>query len=125
MDTSVDLNTKSELFFRAVFELIDTEPPEISHNLTWDSLTFTEGYEKPPKEELKRRYQELLDGIPMQKLRETRDILLNQTDKYSSNDYPHKTSDIRQAWLDYRQALRDLPENTDAKNPTWPQEPTN
>ena len=121
---TIDLNTKSDLFLRAAFELIDTRPPSVSHNFTWESLTFTEGHEKPPKEEFERRYQELLDGIPMQKLRETRNTLLDQSDKYSSADYPHKTDDIRQAWLEYRQALRDLPANTtDAENPTWPTRP--
>jgi len=121
---SIDLNTKSDLFLRAAFELINTQPPNVSHNFTWESLTVTEGHEKPPKEEFERRYQELLDGIPMQKLRETRDELLNQSDKYSSTDYPHTTDDIRQAWLEYRQALRDLPANTtDAENPTWPTRP--
>ena len=121
---SIDPNTKSDLFLRATFELINTQPPNVNHNFTWESLTVTEGHEKPPKEEFERRYQELLDGIPMQKLRETRNTLLDQTDKYSSADYPHKTDDIRQAWLEYRQALRDLPANTtDAENPTWPTRP--
>ena len=121
---TIDQNTKSDLFLRAVFELIDTRPPEVNHNFTWESLTFTEGHEKPPKEEFERRYQELLDGIPMQKLRETRNVLLDQSDKYSSVDYPHKTDDIRQAWLEYRQALRDLPANTtDVENITWPTRP--
>lgn len=120
----VDLNLKSELFMKALFELIDTQPPNISHNFTWESLTLTEGYEKPPKEDLERRYQELVDGIPMQKLRETRNGLLDQSDKYSSNDYPHKTDQIKQAWLDYRQALRDLPSVTeDPENPNWPTPP--
>ena len=120
----VDLNLKSDLFLKAVFELIDTQPPNISHNFTWESLTLTEGYEKPPKEDLERRYQELVDGIPMQKLRETRNGLLDQSDKYSSNDYPHKTDQIKQAWLDYRQALRDLPSVTeDPENPNWPTPP--
>lgn len=123
MDT--DLNLKSDLFYKALFELIDTQPPNISHNFTWESLTLTEGYEKPPKEDLERRYQELVDDIPMQKLRETRNGLLDQSDKYSSNDYPHKTDEIKQAWLDYRQALRDLPSTTeDPSNPVWPSIPT-
>ena len=120
----VDLNLKSDLFLKAVFELIDTQPPNISHNFTWESLTLTEGYEKPPKEDLERKYQELVDGIPVQKLRETRNGLLDQSDKYSSNDYPHKTDQIKQAWLDYRQALRDLPSVTeDPENPNWPTPP--
>ena len=119
-----DPNEKSTLFMKALFELIDTQPPNISHNFTWESLTLTGGYEKPPKEDLERKYQELVDGIPVQKLRETRNGLLDQSDKYSSNDYPHKTDQIKQAWLDYRQALRDLPSVTeDPENPNWPTPP--
>jgi hypothetical protein len=119
-----DLNEKSTLFMKALFELIDTQPPNISHNFTWESLTLTEGYEKPPKEDLERKYQELIDGFPIQQLRETRNGLLDQSDKYSSNDYPHKTDQIKQAWLDYRQALRDLPSVTeDPENPNWPTPP--
>lgn len=37
-----------------------------------------------------------------------------------------ETSDpVPQAWLDYRQALRDLPENTDdPASPIWPEAPS-
>jgi hypothetical protein len=112
----VDLNLKSDLFLKAVFELIDTQPPNISHNFTWESLTLTEGYEKPPKEDLERKYQELIDGFPIQQLRETRNILLKETDwtdKYNIEE-----------WVAYRQALRDLPANTeDPTNPVWPEQP--
>jgi len=39
-------------------------------------------------------------------------------------DYPHATEEVKQAWLDYRQALRDLPGNTtDPENPVWPTPP--
>ena len=120
----MDLNEKSTLFMNALFELIDTQPPTISHNLTWESLTFPEGYEKPPKEAFEKRYQELIDAFPMQQVRETRNRILDQTDKYSAGDYPHKTDELKQAWLDYRQTLRDLPSVTeDPKNPVWPVPP--
>ena len=121
----MDLNLKSELFTKALFKLIDTQPPTISHNFTWESLTLSEGYEKPPKEYLERVYQELIDGIPTQKLRDDRNILLDRSDKYASSEYPHKTGEIKQAWKVYRQALRDLPSITeDPENPVWPTAPT-
>ena len=111
-----DLNEKSTLFMKALFELIDTQPPNISHNFTWESLTLTEGYEKPPKEDLERKYQELIDGFPIQQLRDVRDKLLKETDwtdKYNIEE-----------WVAYRQALRDLPANTeDPTNPVWPEQP--
>jgi uncharacterized protein YjiS (DUF1127 family) len=62
---------------------------------------------------------------PLQELRSKRDELLQDTDKYAIPDWPHATSEVRQAWLDYRQALRELPSSTDdVSNPTWPTPPT-
>jgi hypothetical protein len=58
----------------------------------------------------------LIDGFPIQQLRETRNILLKETDwtdKYNIEE-----------WVAYRQALRDLPANTeDPTNPVWPEQP--
>jgi hypothetical protein len=60
----------------------------------------------------------------LKKLRTKRNTLLEQTDKYIVADYPHPTPEARQAWLDYRQALRDLPSTTeDPMNPVWPVPP--
>jgi len=57
-------------------------------------------------------------------MRQKRDLLLDETDKYIVADYPHPSPEARQAWLDYRQALRDLPANTeDPANPVWPVPP--
>jgi len=48
-----------------------------------------------------------------------------QTDFLATIDYPHGSEAVKQAWLDYRQALRDLPANTTTpENPVWPQPPT-
>ncbi len=52
-------------------------------------------------------------------------------DKYSLPDWPHSDSSKRQEWLDYRQALRDLPSSTTPQfdsnnnliNVTWPTKP--
>lgn len=49
---------------------------------------------------------------------------LLETDKYVIPDWPHQTEEVKQAWLDYRQVLRDLPANTtDPENPIWPTPP--
>ena len=57
----------------------------------------------------------------LKQLRTNRNALLDQTDKYIVADYPPPTPEARQAWLDYRQALRDLPSTTeDPTNPVWP-----
>jgi hypothetical protein len=62
--------------------------------------------------------------ILLSRLRQQRNILLDKSDKYTVPDYPHLTPEAKQAWLDYRQALRDLPANTtDPENPVWPTPP--
>jgi hypothetical protein len=79
--------------------------------------------ERPTEEFLELKRQELIDAQPLKELRAERDIILSQTDKYATIDYPHRSEAAKQAWLDYRQALRDLPSTTDAANPTWPTPP--
>ena len=80
---------------------------------------------KPTLEELTTKLQELVTAQPLKELRTERNTLLEQTDKYIVADYPHATPEKKQEWLDYRQALRDLPSNTeDPANPVWPSIPT-
>ncbi|WP_034627619.1 tail fiber assembly protein [Desulfocurvibacter africanus] len=63
-------------------------------------------------------------------IRAERDRRLAATDRYALNDYPHAGDAARQAWQDYRQALRDMPEQQgfpwagpdDAACP-WPEQP--
>lgn len=65
-------------------------------------------------------------------IRGLRNVYLNETDKYALPDYPHTSDDIRQAWLLYRQKLREVPrtfgELLDKNGFTieleWPVEPT-
>ena len=55
-------------------------------------------------------------------IRNQRDQLLNESDKYMLPDYP--ITDVQgEAWKLYRQALRDIPETCDPDNPVWPQKP--
>ena len=79
---------------------------------------------KPTLEELTTRHTEYMAAQPLEKLREQRNVLLYKTDKYATIDYPHPTEEAKQAWLNYRQTLRDLPSNTtDHENPVWPEVP--
>ena len=56
-------------------------------------------------------------------LRATRNNLLGQSDWTQSSDSP-LASEVKTSWATYRQALRDLPANTeDPSNPTWPTKP--
>ena len=78
-----------------------------------------------PLEEIETTYATYMSQTkPMLELRKKRDELLKETDKYTIPDWPHATEETKQAWLDYRQALRDLPANTtDPENPVWPEAP--
>lgn len=103
--------------------------PDLTRNFTWldtyESIKFPEGYEKPSKEEFEAKLQELINAQPLKELRTKRNALLDQTDRYATLDYPHSNLAVQQTWFDYRQALRDLPANTeDPANPVWPTAPT-
>ena len=57
-------------------------------------------------------------------LRGRRTLLLAQTDKYALPDWPHASLAKQTEWIEYRQALRDLPTATeDPANPVWPVRP--
>jgi hypothetical protein len=59
-----------------------------------------------------------------QRIREQRNVFIQKTDYLATIDYPHATVAKQQEWLDYRQALRDLPSVTeDPLNPVWPTPP--
>jgi len=92
--------------------------------LIWDD---TEKIFKPQKvasatdEEYENTIINMKNTLLLNKIREKRTKILERTDKYVTIDYPHPTPEIKQAWIDYRQALRDLPSNTtDPENPVWP-----
>jgi hypothetical protein len=111
-------------FEETILSFFESRPHEYSFGDTWESIQLPEGYEKPPKEEFEAKLQELLDAQPWKELREERNKRIAQTDYLAIPDYPHATEEVKQAWLDYRQALRDLPANTtDPENPVWPVAP--
>ena len=80
---------------------------------------------KPTLEELTAKHEELVAAQPLKELRKERDALLIKTDKYALPDWPHASLAKQTEWIEYRQALRDLPGNTeDPANPVWPTVPT-
>ena len=117
--------------------VIETDYPDVEYTLVdggkgyiYDDYIWDD---KPDQSILDARYQEIkrtqkiwIDFI------ETRDKLLAETDRYATMDFPHKSEELKQAWLDYRQALRDLPDTSypywgnDGKlalYPDWPTKP--
>jgi len=115
-----------ELFMkRALDALLPVKPRKYRLGETWEDIYFFESdIEKPPKEEFEAKLQELIDAQPWKELRADRNKRIAQTDYLAIPDYPHPTPEAKQAWLDYRQALRDLPANTeDPAAPVWPTPP--
>ena len=91
---------------------------------TWESITFPDGYEKPPKEEFETKLQQLIEENKWKDLRQERNKRLAEVDWIFSTDY-HIPDQLRDEWTRYRQALRDLPSLTeDPENPVWPEKPT-
>ena len=123
MDPTPELTALS---YQVLEELVDNfPPPKMGYGPVWEDITLPDGWTKPPKDEFEAKLQELIDAQPWKELREERNRRIAQTDYLFTSDYPHATPEAKQAWLDYRQALRDLPANTeDPSNPVWPQEPT-
>ena len=85
--------------------------------LTAEEIAEREAYER-----------DVLPGLLWDQLRVRRDQLLAETDWVTlkaidlSND--GLGIQLPQVWMDYRQALRDLPANTvDPANPVWPTKP--
>ena len=100
------------------------------NRLEWSE---TNTQQKPTLAECEAAWQEIISEAPMKKLREERDNKLLETDKYTSiPDWPHPSEEVKQAWVTYRQSLRDLPttatpqldENGNLTNVSWPTPPS-
>ena len=75
----------------------------------YDSLLWYDHNEepKPTEEELNAKWEEMKDEYMLNLFRIERDALLKESDLYVLPDFPHKTSEIKDSWIVYRQALRD------------------
>ena len=88
------------------------------HNIMGEHVAFT------PEEEAARDAEEAAWAAGetdrnWEILRTERNQKLEKTDWMATSDYT-----MSDDWKTYRQALRDLPENTDDRaNPTWPPKP--
>lgn len=87
-----------------------------------------------PKDPANKSYQDFLEEIKngvaelipyvftWEEIRGKRNTLLSESDWSIMEDANPKPS--KQAWLDYRQALRDIPQNfTNPEDVIWPQKP--
>jgi hypothetical protein len=85
--------------------------------LTAEEIAEREAYER-----------DVLPGVLLENLRQRRNQLLTETDwvtlKAIDDSNDGLGIQLPQVWMDYRQALRDLPANTvDPANPVWPTKP--
>ena len=97
--------------------VIETDYPEAEYTLAEGGKGYVyDDYiwkDKPSKEVLDARYHEIKRTQYIWiKFIQKRDELLAITDRYATMDFPHKSEEVKQAWLDYRQSLRDLPDNS-------------
>ena len=87
---------------------------------------------QPTLAQCEAAWQEILAEQPMKLLRQERNRRLVASDLYAIVDFPHPTETEKQAWLTYRQALRDLPSTASPQidangvliNVTWPSSPS-
>ena len=113
--------------------LIKLNADFISCSETYDTIIWKENaINKPTESEIQAEISTIENEMSFKVLREERDLLLDKTDKYVVIDYPHPSEEVKQAWLTYRQELRDLPatatpqldDNDELTNVTWPTPPS-
>ena len=98
--------------------IIDSQTGEVTQTtLTAQEITEREAYAR-----------DVLPGLQLEQLRAKRNQLLTETDwvtlKAIDDSNDGLGIQLPQVWMDYRQALRDLPANTvDPANPVWPVKP--
>ena len=62
-----------------------------------------------PEETIQDKYADFTLAHNLVILRGKRDKLLKPSDIYALPDYPHTSDAVKQSWLTYRQALRNIP----------------
>lgn len=105
-----------------IAKALDILTPKAGFSVCEDNIDkiewFSKDIERPSNDTILSKVSELKAAEPMRLLRVKRDQLIAATDWRATIDYQGTNQD---EWLAYRQALRDLPANTeDASNPTWP-----
>lgn len=107
---------------------IFTDDEEYSKRAEWCNNNHCYIEEINPKEDGTRQFQikEIPDPTDEElalQIRAHRDILLNQTDYLMMPDYPIESDRLAKIKT-YRQALRDIPEQSDfPRTITWPKKP--
>jgi hypothetical protein len=90
----------------------------------YDGLVWTdENVKQPTQSELDAAWPAVRDAGKWDSIRDERDRLLGASDWTQVADAP-LTADEKTAWADYRQALRDVPQDFDSPDDVvWPEVP--
>jgi hypothetical protein len=145
-DKLISIDGQGILQIQQDFSWIPSNVHAVQWYETWGEIEYTDGSPNEKIEEL-GIYEQAVDTFNNEKqrledeqkaredaieasrdywaeLRSLRDQKLTKCDWTQIPDAP-LTEEQKTAWRTYRQALRDLPENTeDPKNPIWPVEPS-
>ena len=84
------------------------------YHLKWDGSKIVKDYDALATYQLSEKWKDV---------RSQRDRLLNETDWVVTKATETETS-VSSAWKSYRQALRDVPSQSDPDNITWPTKPS-
>ena len=116
-----------------IYNILKVLRPNNNWSTTNNTFTWEDDIAlKPTDAEIEAKRIELQNELPMKKLRKERNIKLSQCDIYGLSDFPFANDTIKQAWITYRQALRNLPttatpqldENGNLTNIIWPTPPS-
>tara|TARA_B110000444_G_scaffold228286_1_gene233970 strand:+ start:1267 stop:1668 length:402 start_codon:yes stop_codon:yes gene_type:complete len=112
-----------------VLEELFPGEPYTSSDGTLENVVFENKNIIKPKDDIYERTVHILTNVEaFKKMREERNALLEQSDKYMMPDYPHPLEQDIQNWKDYRFFLRILPltalptlgEDGQLENVEWP-----
>jgi hypothetical protein len=124
-----------DVMYEALTEL-DFYSRFISVSSNIHNLKLLEGETMPDLTIIQNKCNEIRPSVyskyAFKYLRTERNKLLTNSDKYIISDFPHPTEEVKQAWISYRQTLRDLPStatpeldgNGNLTNVTWPTQPS-
>ena len=102
----------------------------VQKGIEYSGLEWLDERPKPTEEEIKAKIQELQAAEPVRLLRIERNRRLAETDWVVIRAYSQK-QDVAEDWINYMQALRDLPATADPQldddgnltNIDWPEVP--
>ncbi len=97
----------------------------------YNTIDWSDSREKPTLQEIENIRTVIINELPLKILRSERNLLLEESDKYSLPDFPHSSEEVRQEWLNYRQNLRNITTQTPSLDEngfligiTWPTKPS-